>query len=159
MGKRHPNYRLAKIHRTYTVEEATNLFGVHRNTVRQWIKRGLPTVDDRRPVLILGRDLAALLYARLMKSKRPCQPGEIYCVRCRASKTPAGDMADYQPVTEAVGNLVGICPTCETMMYRRVTLAKLDQIRAGLDITIQQAPPRIDESTQPSVNSYFRQGA
>jgi hypothetical protein len=38
MGTRHPNPRLAKIHRNYTVEEVANVFGVHRNTVRQWIK-------------------------------------------------------------------------------------------------------------------------
>jgi hypothetical protein len=25
------------------------LFGVHRNIVREWVKRGLPTSDDRRP--------------------------------------------------------------------------------------------------------------
>lgn len=34
MGKRHPNPRLAKIHRSYTVEEVAGVFGVHRNTVR-----------------------------------------------------------------------------------------------------------------------------
>ena len=61
MSKRHPNPRLAKIHRNYTVEEVASLFGVHRNTVREWVKRGLPTSDDRRPMLILGRDLVAFL--------------------------------------------------------------------------------------------------
>jgi hypothetical protein len=25
---------------------------------------------------------------------------DIYCIRCRAPKLPAGDMAGYQPVTE-----------------------------------------------------------
>ena len=55
-------------------------------------------------------------------------------------------MTQYQPVTAAVGNLIGICPSCECMMYRRVNLAKLQQVRGNLDITIPQAPPRIDES-------------
>ena len=75
MGKRHPNPRLAKIHRNYTVDEVACLFGIHRNTVREWIKRGLPTSDDRRPMLILGRDLLAFLQARRTKNKRPCQAG------------------------------------------------------------------------------------
>ena len=139
MGKRHPNPRLAKIHRNYTVEEVAALFGVHRNTVREWVKRGLPTNDDRRPMLILGRDLVAFLRARRAKNKRTCQPGEIYCVRCRAPKKPAGDMADYQPVTETLGNLIAICPDCEAIIYRRVSLAKLEQIRGQLDITMPQA--------------------
>ena len=158
MPKRHPNPRLAKIHRNYTVEEIANLFGIHRNTVREWIKRGLPTSDQKRPFLILGRDLVAFLQARRKKNKRPCKPGEIYCVRCRAPKAPAGDMADYQTVTETLGNLVAICPDCGSIINRRVSLAKLEQIRGQLDITMPQALRHIRES-RPSVNSDLRQGA
>src|SRR5688572_18438961 len=99
MGTRHPNPRLAKIHRNYTVEEIANLFGVHRNTVREWIKRGLPTSDKRRPLLVLGRDLATFLRERRVRNKRTCRPGEMYCVRCRTPKAPAGDMAEYKPAT------------------------------------------------------------
>ena len=156
MPKRHPNPRLAKIHRNYTVEEIANLFGIHRNTVREWIKRGLPTSDQKRPFLILGRDLVAFLQARRKKNKRPCKPGEIYCVRCRAPKAPAGDMADYQTVTETLGNLVAICPDCGSIINRRVSLAKLEQIRGQLDITMPQALRHIRESAQPSVNSDLR---
>jgi len=156
MSKRHPNPRLPKIHRTYTVEEVAALFGVHRNTVREWVKRGLPTNDDRRPMLILGRDLVAFLHARRAKNKQTCQPGEIYCVRCRAPKAPAGDMADYQPVTETLGNLIAICSDCEAIIYRRVNLTKLEQVRGKLDITMPQALPHIDESAQPCVNSDLR---
>lgn len=132
MGTRHPNPRLAKIHRNYTVEEIASLFGVHRNTVREWIKRGLSTSDQKRPFLILGRDLVAFLQARRVKNKRPCQPGELYCVRCRAPKAPAGDMVEYKPVTATLGNLIAICPDCHAIMNRRASLAKLEQIRGHL---------------------------
>ena len=155
MSKRHPNPRLAKIHRNYTVEEVAGVFGVHRNTVREWVKRGLPTSDDQRPMLILGADLVAFLRARRVKNKRTCQSGEMYCVRCRAPRAPAGDMADYLPVTATLGNLIGMCPTCDAMMYRRVSLARIEQVRGKLDITLPQAPPHIDESAKPSVNSDF----
>jgi hypothetical protein len=153
MRKRNPNPRLAKIHRNYTVEEVAALFGVHKNTVREWVKRGLPVSDDKRPMLILGRALFEFLQTRRAKNKRPCQPDEIYCLRCRIPQHPAGDMAEYQPVTTTTGNLIGICPTCETMMYRRVSLAKLDLFRAQLDIGLAQALPHIGKSTQPCVNS------
>lgn len=156
MGTRHPNPRLAKIHRNYTVEDVASLFGVHRNTVREWVKRGLPTSDNKRPMLILGRDLAAFLQARRAKNKRTCQPGEIYCVRCRAPKAPAGDMADYQPVTETLGNLVAICPDCNSIMNRRVSMAKLGQVLGKMDITFPQALRHIVESNQPTVNSDLR---
>src|SRR5271166_6256497 len=103
MGKRHPNHRLVKIHRSYTVEETAKLFGAHKNTVRAWVKAGLPTCDEKRPMLILGHDLSAFLQARRALHKQTCRPGEIYCVRCRAPKLPAGGMADYQPVTDKIG--------------------------------------------------------
>jgi len=50
MPTRHPNPRLPKTHRNYSVEEAATLLGVHRNTVREWIRRGLPRIDDGRPL-------------------------------------------------------------------------------------------------------------
>jgi hypothetical protein len=153
--KRHPNPRLVKIHRNFTVEEIAVLFGIHRNTVREWIKRGLPTSDNKRPALVLGPDLAAFLQVRRVKNKRPCQPGEIYCVGCRAPKQPAGGMADYAAVTATSGNLIGMCPDCEAMMYRRVSLAKLGEIRGELDITLPQAQRHIVESNEPCVNSDF----
>jgi len=153
MRKRHPNPRLAKIHRNYLVDEVARLFDVHKNTVRGWVKQGLPTSDGRRPMLILGRELVAFLTARRTKNKRTCQPGEIYCVRCRSPRAPAGDMVDYEPVTATLGNLVAICSACETLMYRRVSLAKLAQVCGDLDITMPQALEHIGESAQPTVNS------
>ena len=158
MRKRRPNYRLVKIHRSYTVEDVALLFGTHKNTVRTWVKAGLPTCDGKRPILILGRELAGYLKARRTKNKRPCQPGEIYCVRCRAPKQPAGDMVEYEPVTEKFGNLKGICPDCEGMIYKRASMAKLAQIRRDLDITFVEVERQVSESSQPTVNSDFRQG-
>ena len=156
MGKRNPNPRRIKIHRTYTVEEAARLFNVHKNTVRAWIKQGLPTIDGKRPMLILGKDLFTFLQARRMKNKRPCKPGEMYCLRCRVPKPPALNMAEYQPKTESLGNLFGICPDCGTGMNRNVNPSKLDQIRGQMDITLPQGVQRIVDSEQPPVNSDFR---
>ena len=158
MRKRRPNYRLVKIHRSYTVEEAARLFGTHKNTVRAWVKAGLPTCDSKRPTLVLGRDLADYLQARRTKNKSPCQPGEIYCVRCRAPKRPGGDMADYQPITASLGNLIGICPDCEGMIYRRASRAKLPEIQGNLDITFSEAERRVSEIDLPIANSDLSQG-
>ncbi|HCC55382.1 MAG TPA: DNA-binding protein [Desulfobulbaceae bacterium] len=153
MKKRHPNHRLVKIHRNYTVEEVAELFGIHKNTVRHWVKAGIATSDDKRPMLILGHELAAFLQGRRAKNKRPCKPGELYCFRCRAPKLPAAGMADYTPVTEKFGNLTAICPACHTIMNQRVSLAKIDQIRGIMDISFPQARQHVVESTKPTVNS------
>jgi len=149
---RHPNPRLVKLHRSYTVEEAARLLGKHKNTVRAWIKQGLQSIDRRRPTLIHGLDLFRFLQARRTSGKRPCPPGHMYCLKCRSPKPPAAGMADYLPVTDSSGNLRALCPDCGTFMHRRAALAKLSQVGAGLDIAFPQAVSRIRESTVPSVN-------
>jgi hypothetical protein len=158
MGKRHPNHRLVKIHRSYTVEEIADLFGMHKNTVRAWVKAGLPTCDGKRPRLILGHDLVAFLQARRGRNKRTCQPGQAYCVACHAPKFPAGGMVDYVSVTEKIGNLQALCPDCGFIMNRHVSLAKLGQVRGKMAITFPEALRHLSESNQPAVNSDLEQG-
>jgi hypothetical protein len=159
MAKRRPNYRQVKIHRSYTVEEIAFLFGIHNNTVRAWVKTGLPTSDRKRPMLILGVDLAAFLQARRAKHKQPCKSGEIYCVRCRSPKVPAGGMVDCQPVSEAIGHLQAICPECDCIMNRWISMSKLAHFREQLEVTFREAPELLSNTIQPTVNSDFKQGA
>jgi hypothetical protein len=152
MGSRHPNPRLVKVHRNYSVEDISRRFGVHKNTVRNWLKQGLPTIDDRRPMLILGRELSRFLGERRQRAKQTCGPGRIYCIACRAPKVPAGNMAECTPSGGLAGNLCGICPDCDRLIYRRVNIAKIDAIRGNLEITLTQASARIEESPAPCVN-------
>ena len=156
MGIRNPNHRVVKIHRTYTVEEMAKLFGAHRNTVRNWLRKGLPTIDQRRPSLVRGQALVDFLKARRAANKRPCRPGQIYCVRCREPQFPVDRRAIYQPLTATGGNLVGICPHCSSRMHRRVNLFRLAHVAGHLHVTAPEAQQHIDESHQPSVNCDFR---
>ena len=153
MSSRRPNHRLVKIHRSYTVEEVAALLGVHKNTVRMWVKGGLALSDDQRPMLILGRQLIAYLQAKRVQNKRTCRPGELYCVRCREPRQPAGSIADYKPVTKTVGNLTALCPVCVSIMNRKISIAKLPLFQAEMDISLPQAPRHIGDSSDPSVNS------
>jgi hypothetical protein len=117
------------------VEEIADLFSIHKNTARNWIRDGLLPIDNKRPMLILGLDLVAFLTARRKKRKQKCRPGELYCVRCRVPQKPAGNMADYSAITEKVGNLIAICPACDAIMNRRVNRAKIESICGDMDIT------------------------
>ena len=137
-GRRY-NPRRAKIHRNYTVAEVARLYGVHRHTVRNWIMAGLPTLTETLPHLILGRALRDFLALRRQRAKRPCGVGELYCLRCRAPRCPAGDMLDYMPLTPLSGNLRGICPSCDALIHRRVGLAKIESVRGRCEVTFPQA--------------------
>ena len=151
------NPRRVKIHRSYTVEEVAMLFGVHKNTVRTWLKSGLPPIDCRRPILILGRQLASYLHARREYKRQRCRPGQLYCFRCRAPRATAGRRAHYLPITASSGNLRAICSDCGTRMHRRVSLRKLAMAVGDLQVALPQAQQRLVESAELSANSDLEQ--
>lgn len=155
------------------MDEIATLYGAHRNTVRAWIKRGLPTLDDRRPVLVLGRHLRDFLQARREVNKKTCGPGRIYCVRCREPQRPKDGTVRYEPLTEALGNLVGHCPCCDAGLYRRVSEKSLAHALGDLtvvqgheggqtcksDVRDALGVEHIDESHIACINSDFKQDA
>lgn len=122
------DHRRVKVNHSYTVWEVADLLGAHRNTVLNWLKGDLPCLRDKRPWLILGRDLRAFLERRRKRHRVRCPPDHLYCLRCKAAREPAGMMLDYEPTTDTSGNLKGICSVCEAWMNRRASLAKLDLI-------------------------------
>ncbi len=146
------NARRVKIHRSYAVDEAARLLDVHKNTVRSWIKSGLPTVDERRPILILGRSLSNFLRNRRTRRRQPCQPDQLYCFRCQAPKRPTGLVAEYIPITPTSGNLRATCEDCSTVMYRKVRWSKLSISAAGIDVTLPEAERHISDCTFPCLN-------
>ena len=155
---RRQNPRLVKIHRNYLVDEAARLCSVHKNTVLHWLKVGLPTVDARKPYLILGRDLAAFLQRRRDGRKRPCGPTEMYCLRCRCPRVPRGRAATYEPQTALLGNLRANCETCGGAMNRRTSAAKLGRLRGHLTIAIPLALQHIAQCLDTTLNSEFEGG-
>jgi hypothetical protein len=120
------DYRRVKLHHSYTISELSALIGAHKHTIGRWIAAGLKTTDARRPLLIHGADFRAFMKAG-QPIKQGCQPGEFYCLSCRAPRRPALDMADYHPRAALRGPRSGICPDCARMIYRATTLAKLGQ--------------------------------
>ena len=152
MGCRHPNPRLAKIHRNYSVEEVSRLFTIHKNTVRNWLRQGLEPIDDRRPTVIRGWELRRFLTDRRTRTKQVCGPGRIYCLPCRAPKVPAGKMAECIQTSGTTGALQAICPDCDRMIYRRLNPQNLAAVCGDLEVTLTQARLRLGDMVQPNVN-------
>lgn len=139
MAVRRVNPLSVKMHRSYSVPELATCLGVHKNTVRHWQREGLDPLDVARPLLFQGQTVRAFLSSRNASRKRPCQPGTIYCFRCRESRPPALGMVDYVAITAVSGNLGAICATCGTMRHRRARRAALATIMPGLDVQVAQA--------------------
>ncbi len=149
---KHCNPNLVKINRSYTVEEAASVFPVHKNTILNWIKNGLATCGDQRPWLILGSDLKEFIQLKRKKNKQTCQNHEIFCLRCKSPKLPAGNMVDYEPMSSTTGQLIGICSTCGSIINKYFSLAKLEQISTELDITLLKIQKHIRKSKMPTTN-------
>jgi DNA-binding XRE family transcriptional regulator len=149
------NPNLVKIHRNYTVEEAAKLLGVHKNTIRTWIKDGLSICDERRPTLILGFVLRTYLQTKRESRKRKCHIDEMYCMRCRAPKRPAGSIVDLIPKSASVNRLTGLCPTCGSLMNRFASDSNLERIMEKLDVGIPRSLKHLINCNSMPVNSDF----
>ena len=147
------NPKLAKLHRSYSVDEIARLYGLHPNTVRHWITdSGLTPIDEGRPIVIRGAVLRAFLEARRAKAKRPCPPGTLYCFACRVPRAPALGMADFKPMAKGAGGLSAFCEACGTIMHRRARQDALPLILPGVPVRIVEAALRIAEPTPPFAN-------
>ncbi len=153
------NPRLAKIHRSYSVIELATIFGVHKHTVRGWIRGGLPTADSIRPVLILGRDFQDWWSDRRKAAKRPLKPGQLFCLKCREPKAPALAMVECVVTNITTGNLKAMCETCGTMMHRRTRLTDIAITMPDLTVQRREASPRLMERASPSLNTDNRMEA
>lgn len=136
---RRPAHHRVKRHQVYTVAEAAEVIGMHRQTVARWIggKEGapLPADRDRKPWLIRGEDLKRWLIARKESARTRLGPGEVYCLPCRRSVRPDGGIADFLAREGRTGMLVGLCPHCGRLVNRVVREADLPRITADLEVT------------------------
>lgn len=146
------NPKRIKIHRCYSTEEVAAALDVHKNSLRGWRKAGLEPIDMGRPMLFHGATLRAFLEKQKASRKRPCQPGTMYCLKCREPRAPGLAMVDYEPISDQSGNLKALCEKCGTTMHRRASRAKLASIMPGIAVQIVQAPSRLKGCISPSLN-------
>lgn len=144
MPPRGPVLRGVSKHRPYTVADLASALRKHRGTVERWIRAGLPATTDKKPHMVHGADVIAFHAAR-KAVKQKCRLSECYCFSCRQPREPAGGVADLHVGSGRTGNLHALCCECLGPMHKRVSLTKLDELRAALDVAIRQAPARIGE--------------
>ena len=153
--KNRPNFRAAKIHRTYTVGEAAKLLGVHRNTIRRWLKEnGLKKLDDQKPTIIAGVEIVRFGASR-RTIKYPCQLTEAFCFRCREPKKAALAACEIVGVTDTGCNIRLLCATCATVMHKVVPWRKMRLLASEYDVSTSLNIRRLIERRAPSANVHF----
>lgn len=152
-----PNYRAAKIHRTYTISEAAELLGVHRNTIRRWIKKdGLKKVDDLNPSIIAGVELVRFGAAR-KSIKYPCQLTEAFCFRCREPRKAAFASCEVAGVTDKGCNVRLLCETCATVMHKVVAWRKMPSLSSAYVVSCSLDILSLIERRAPTAIVHFEQ--
>lgn len=136
MARRKRTYKTGLIKRTfsYSTFEIAELFGIHRATVRQWYKDGLKQIDNRKPYLVNGADLQVFLKDRQSKRKRKCEPGELYCCRCRLPRQPRDNRVILKILNQKTGKLSGLCEVCGAKINKAVSLKNLENLDEILTI-------------------------
>ncbi|TAL40179.1 MAG: DNA-binding protein [Alphaproteobacteria bacterium] len=125
--KRTYNTRRIRLGASYSVQEVSKLFGVHKNAVLKWVKDGLSPIDKHRPYLLYGRDLAAYLNTKQGNRKHKCKPDEFFCFKCRVPRRPWGNLVDIVIRNEIRLNLSALCGACGTVMNRAGAARKLSE--------------------------------
>jgi excisionase family DNA binding protein len=153
---RRPSPHRIKTHLIYTTWEAAQKLGCHKQTVIRWIKdKGLKADTSKRPWLIKGADLKQFLGDKRRSRKQKLALNQLYCLGCKVPRVPFENIADYVQNSSATGMLRGLCPECSALMNKVIRRSDLEAIRAKLDVTIQQALPRLVSRTDAPLNVTF----
>ena len=132
--RRYPLQRI-KTGNCYDVGEICDLFKLHRNTVRHWLKSGLTTIDNTRPLLVQGSALKSYLSDKQSSKSSKCALNELFCFRCKAPRKPWGGLVDFKITSDKIARATALCECCETTMHRTVRhsdIPAIQKLSAGL---------------------------
>ena len=153
-SKRTYNTRRIKRDYSYYLDEVAELFDVHKNSVRNWVKSGLPLVDDKRPHMVHGSALIAFLKKRQSKRKHRCQLHEFYCFKCRLPRPLWEGLADMAITSKTRLQLSGICNTCNTKVFKAGSVERISEYAKTFDLQTVQGR-HIIERSHPSLMCHF----
>jgi hypothetical protein len=157
--KRRYNGRSFRSRRAYSLPEIAEGLDTHIRTVQRWHQEGLKILDEKtRPFLVMGHDLREFLKARSRSRKRPLQPGEFYCPRCRKQTRSVADRIEADFTGKSLGQvykqvlLRGVCEDCGQSLLLFSSDKKLADLRK-IGLTFTERRPALNGNNDSSVNT------
>lgn len=132
------NTRRISLKISYSVQEVSELFSVHKNAVLNWIKAGLKIIDQRKPYLINGADLVEFLNTKQKKRKHKCKHNEFYCFKCRVPRKPHPGSVKITPRNIHRLKITAKCELCLTPVFKEGSAKKLQEIEKLYSVQSQQ---------------------
>ncbi|MEP3675376.1 site-specific integrase [Sulfitobacter sp.] len=130
--------------KVYSVVEVQALFGVHRNTVSNWVGSGLDPSDGSLPQLFRGAELKRFHTERAERTRRNLRQGEFKCVACGNAVFPDLSTISF-PRKEGRASLVqATCCDCGATMLKLLGATECDKVEECLNTNTPLA--LIDES-------------
>lgn len=154
--KRTYNTRRIKRDYSYRLQEISECLEVHKNAVRNWLKEGLPKIDEQKPFMIHGSDLIAFLNKRQAGRKHKCKDNEFFCCKCRVPRKAKSGSINFIIRNETKLNIHGKCEACDTSVFRAGSVkkrAEYEQIFANE----AQAKEHITDRKTPTVNCHLKE--
>ncbi len=114
----------------YTTSELALEVGVEASRIVRWAKAGAPhRRDGRNHIWISGREFAAWVEeTRAAEVGQPMQPGEGYCMRCRAPVEMDGPVLREKQGRKWIS---GTCPRCGARVNRGVRNGQQTKLPMG----------------------------
>ena len=157
--KRRYDARIFRSRRAYSFSEIAEILGTHIRTVQRWKGEGLKVHDDEtKPFLVMGHDLRDFLKARSRSRKRPLQPGEFYCPRCRKQTRSVADRIEADFTGKPLGQvykqvlLRGVCEKCGQSLLLFSSDKKLADLRK-IGLTLTERRLALNGNNHSSVNA------
>ena len=154
--KRGQDLRRIRRGQCYSIPEVGRLLDVSIGTIRVWLRRGLPSLEGERPILIPGDGLKSWLVAQRLARKRKCQPDQLYCCRCRVPKDARPGSVVIVPRNAKTILISAMCGTCNAKMNRGGSLARLPEILLAFGLE-SQAQVSLAGCENPAVNQHLEE--
>ncbi len=117
-----------KSNRNYTVIDISETLGVHPKTVRNWIRVGLPVVDNKRPILINGADLKVHFKQKRKAIMFEYEVHEMCCFRCKQPMKPTIESVFFIAKPAGMAHMTGMCEECGCRMNKYVSWRNVNEI-------------------------------
>ena len=96
----------------YTTAELADELGITGQTVRNYCKRGAPHERDASGrIWVVGTEFAEWVREAKEQARRPCGPGQAFCLRCQAA-VDIVDPVEGPGLEGRVTVVTGTCPIC-----------------------------------------------
>lgn len=131
MGKRIYSLQHIRDWLCYDVDDICALYknyGLHPQTVRDWIKKGLVPIDGKRPALIYGADLRAFLGEQNESSKCKTAFTEMFCLKCKEARPVFKCHITLEHVNSSV-RAKAHCRSCKSIMNKSYKLDDVPRLR------------------------------